>query len=133
LATAGQPTETQLQDIASGSYQVVINLGLYDQKYCLQDEKGLVRSLGMNYYHIPVNFQAPKLEDLEKFFLVMDETENKKIFIHCAANKRVSCFLALYGENKLGWSREKADALIHSIWKPDKVWSSFIKLTREQK
>lgn len=101
LTTAGQPSELQLREIASEGFEVVINLGLMDPKYCLPDEMGLVQLLGLEYHHIPVDFQSPKLEDLQSFFHVMDAAKSKKLFIHCAANKRVCCFLALYGESKL--------------------------------
>ena len=50
LATAGQPTEAQLAAIAADGYHTVINLALHDDpRYSLNDEAGLVQSLGMNY------------------------------------------------------------------------------------
>ena len=60
IATGGQPSESQLTDVASAGYQVVINLGLLDPKYCLRDEAGLVAGLGMEYHHIPVVFADPE-------------------------------------------------------------------------
>ena len=132
LATAGQPSVAQLHDIANTGFEVVINLGLLDPKYCLSDEAMLVQSLGLEYHHIPVNFQAPKLENLQNFFSVMNRVKNKKVFVHCAANKRVSSFIALYGEAKLGWERKKADAFIETIWQPDEVWDLFIEDARQE-
>lgn len=41
LGTGGQPTERQLHELAREGYEVVINLGLLDPKYCLPDEAGL--------------------------------------------------------------------------------------------
>lgn len=131
LATSGQPSETQLRDVAAAGFEVVINLGLLDLRYCLPNEAGLVQSLGLEYHHIPVNFESPQLEDLRRFFSVMDTAQGKKVFVHCAANKRVSSFVALYGETKLCWSREKANALINRIWQPDEVWTLFIAQARE--
>jgi protein tyrosine phosphatase (PTP) superfamily phosphohydrolase (DUF442 family) len=132
LATAGQPSETQLKEIADAGFEVIINLGLLDPKYCLSDEAGLIQSLDLEYHHIPVNFQTPKLENLKNFFSVMDIAKNKKVFIHCAVNKRVSSFIALYGESKFNWSREKANATIEQIWQPDEVWDSFIAHARQE-
>lgn len=37
LATAGQPTENQLREIAKAGYDVVINLGLTGTNYALPD------------------------------------------------------------------------------------------------
>ena len=121
-----------MQEIADAGFEVIINLGLLDPKYCLSDEAGLVKSLGLEYHHIPVSFQKPKLANLHNFFSVMDKTKNKKVFVHCAANNRVSIFIALYGEAILGWSREKADAIIEYIWKPDEVWNSFLVSARQE-
>lgn len=132
LATAGQPSETQLKEIADAGFEVIINLGLLDPKYCLSDEAGLIQSFNLEYHHIPVNFQIPKLENLQNFFSIMDIVKDKKVFIHCAANKRVSSFIALYGEAKFNWSREKADTIIECIWQPDEVWYSFIKQARQE-
>ena len=68
LSTAGQPSEEQLRGIAQEGYKVIINLGLLDSRYCLEDEAGLVNSLGLEYVHIPVNFQSPMMDDLKQFF-----------------------------------------------------------------
>ena len=102
LATGGQPSEEQIQELAQAGFELIINLGLLDPRYCLEDEVGLVRSLGMEYHHIPVNFQAPTIEDLTQFFTVMQAAAGKRIFVHCAANYRVSSFVSLYpGEARL--------------------------------
>lgn len=131
LATAGQPSERQLQALAHLGFEVIINLGLLDPRYCLADEAGLVRSLGMVYHHIPVDFQAPKEEEFQRFFEVMVASHGKKVFVHCAANKRASSFVSLYGQAKLGWSQEKANALIRRVWTPDSIWVSLIERIRQ--
>ena len=99
LATAGQPSEPQLKTLAAG-FEMVVNLGLLDPRVCLPDEPGLIQSLGMAYRHIPVDFNAPRFENLERFFEVMDASRDQRVFVHCAANYRVSAFVALYGEAK---------------------------------
>jgi protein tyrosine phosphatase (PTP) superfamily phosphohydrolase (DUF442 family) len=130
LATGGQPSEPQLQEIAQAGFEVVVNLGLLDPRYCLPDEAGLAGSLGMAYQHIPVDFNAPQVEDLEKFFDVMDASTGKKAFVHCAANYRVSGFLSLYGQARLGWSPAEADAHIRRVWEPNDTWKAFLEESR---
>ena len=130
LATAGQPSERQLEDVAREGFETVVNLGLLDPRYCLADEAGLVESLGMAYHHIPVDFKAPQLEDLGAFFDVMDLSSERRVFVHCAANYRVSVFVALYGQARLGWSVDQADAHIRLLWEPDKTWQRFIDTSR---
>ena len=132
IATAGQPSEQQVQELARAGFEVVVNLGLMDPRYCLADEAGLANSLGMTYHHIPVDFRAPRAEDLEKFFNVMDRTRGQKIFVHCAANYRVSSFIALYGQARLGWSASQADAHIRRVWEPDDTWRTFLEESRQQ-
>jgi protein tyrosine phosphatase (PTP) superfamily phosphohydrolase (DUF442 family) len=125
IATGGQPSESQLKDVASAGYQVVINLGLMDPKYCLRDEAGVVATLGMEYHHIPVVFTDPKPGDFQRFVDVMASHRDQKIFIHCALNWRVSAFVALYGELRLGWPRSRADAHMSTFWEPNEVWTNF--------
>src|SRR5215468_6736069 len=104
LATAGQPSEQHVRELASAGFEVIVNLGLLDPRYCLADEAGLTRSLGMAYHHIPVDFHAPQHQALGEFFRVMDASRGRSVFVHCAANYRVSSFVALYGQARLGWS-----------------------------
>ena len=70
--------------------------------YSLADEERSVTKLGMEYIHIPVIWQSPTSDDLDKFFDVMEKYKNKKFFVHCAANMRVSSFVALYRVIKEG-------------------------------
>jgi uncharacterized protein (TIGR01244 family) len=127
LATSGQPTEAQLHEIAAAGFATVINLALHDDpRYSLADEAGIVKALGMTYIHIPVQFSAPTKEALLKFFDAMTAHAGKKIWIHCAANMRVTVFLGLYRVIKQNWEYERAFALMNDLWQPDAVWSSFI-------
>jgi protein tyrosine phosphatase (PTP) superfamily phosphohydrolase (DUF442 family) len=126
LGTAGQPSEAQLAAVAGAGYEVVVNLGLLDPRYCLADEAEVTRSLGLAYHHIPVDFQAPHPAALDEFFRVMDASRGRKVFVHCAANYRVSSFVALYGQARLGWSAAQADAHIHRVWEPNATWQRFI-------
>jgi protein tyrosine phosphatase (PTP) superfamily phosphohydrolase (DUF442 family) len=130
LATAGQPTEDQLLAVRSHGFDTVVNLGLQDPRYCLPDEARTVGELGMSYHQIPVNFQNPTLTDFEAFQRVMRECRGRRLFVHCAANLRVSCFIALFGETDLGWTREQADAHIRRLWEPNEVWNDFLQKVR---
>jgi len=130
LATAGQPSEQHVRELAAAGFGVIVNLGLLDPRYCLADEAGLTRSLGMEYHHIPVNFNAPQSDDLQKFFEVMYTSREKKVFVHCAANYRVSGFIALYAQSRLGWSAEQADAHVSRVWNPNDTWRAFIEASR---
>lgn len=127
LATSGQPSESQLAAVARAGFRIVINLGLHDDpRYSLRDEAGTVRSLGMQYVHIPVAFDAPNESDLLAFFDAMEKHKNEKILVHCAANMRVSAFVGLYHAIRKGEPADSAFALMKTIWQPNSVWATFI-------
>jgi uncharacterized protein (TIGR01244 family) len=129
IATSGQPTEEQLREIGKAGYEVVINLGLTESDYALEDEEGLVRDLGMKYVHIPVIWEDPTPENLEEFLSIMEVYQENKVFIHCAANMRVSVFIALDRVLRLGWNLERAMEDVRKIWVPNAIWTTFIQQT----
>lgn len=124
IATAGQPTEGELTAVAEAGYEVVVNLDQIASDYALDDEGGLVRSLGMEYVHIPVVWENPTRADLDRFCEVMDARRDKKLFVHCVANRRVSVFIALYRVLKLGWAVQKARQVTFLNTMPD-YWQCF--------
>ena len=127
LATAGQPSEGQLQAIAADHYEVVINLALHDDpRYSLKDEAATVGALGMQYIHIPVQFSAPALTQLHEFCAAMAASAGRKVFVHCAANYRVTAFVGLDRVLRQQWDEERAFALMREIWQPDETWQRFI-------
>ncbi len=92
----------------------------------MKDEASSVQKLGLEYIHIPVQFAAPTESDLIKFFDAMDRHRHHRVWVHCAANMRVTAFLGLYRRLREGWPEERAFALLREIWQPDEVWSEFI-------
>jgi uncharacterized protein (TIGR01244 family) len=126
LACAGQPTEEQLQIIASEGYSTIINLALTGTKYSLPDEAASVKALGMTYHHIPVQFDNPQLNELEDFLALMDQHKGEKLLVHCAANYRASVFTGLYLLAANEFSHDEMTALIENIWQPDAVWQQFV-------
>lgn len=126
LGTAGQPGRGQFAAIAAAGYEVVINLAMPDSTGALADEDDLVGEQGMEYVHIPVVWEAPTLADLERFLATMDRLGDRKVFVHCAMNMRVSCFVLLYRVLRLGIPLGEAWQVMQKIWQPDPVWSAFM-------
>lgn len=126
LGTAGQPTRQQFADVEAAGYRVVVNLAMPDSTNALPDERQLVTEQGMEYVHIPVVWDAPTLDDLERFLAVMDAHQSHKVFVHCALNMRVSCFVFLYRIIRQGVPPEVAGETLRRIWEPNAVWQSFI-------
>jgi protein tyrosine phosphatase (PTP) superfamily phosphohydrolase (DUF442 family) len=126
LGTAGQPTRDQFADIAAAGYEVVINLAMPDSTGALSDEGDLVAAQGMVYVHIPIVWERPTLADLARFFDEMTARRGARVFVHCALNMRVSCFVYLYRVIRLGVPPEAAARAMARIWQPDEVWRAFL-------
>ena len=130
IATAGQPTIEQYPAIAIAGYQVVINLALKDSPKALADEGSIASNLGLEYIDIPVEWDAPTLEKLQEFVSVMDVHIEQKIFVHCAANKRVSVFMYLYRQIHQGVDETTARRDLAKIWVPNQIWQNLIDAKR---
>ncbi|MBD2449359.1 protein tyrosine phosphatase family protein [Nostoc sp. FACHB-152] len=126
IATSGQPTAEQFATIKEAGYQLIINLALPTSNNALPNENEIVESQGMQYVHIPVIWENPTLEDLNQFFNVMQANAEKQIFVHCAANMRVSAFIYLYRRLRQGLNDEIAKQDLQQIWIPNEVWNNFI-------
>ncbi|OKH21159.1 protein tyrosine phosphatase family protein [Chroogloeocystis siderophila] len=126
IATAGQPTAQQFADIKAAGYEVVVNLALPASTNAITNEQKIVEDLGMDYVHIPVIWEKPTLEDIERFFNVMQANTNKKVFVHCAMNMRVSAFMYLYRVIHEQTSVEEAKQDLQRIWQPNDTWQQFI-------
>ncbi|HSH95108.1 MAG TPA: protein tyrosine phosphatase family protein [Roseimicrobium sp.] len=132
LGTAGQPTEAQLALIRENGFGSVINLALPTSDNALANEGSIVTRLGMSYVHIPVDFKAPTSTDFRAFCRVMEAFTDRPVFVHCAANMRVSAFVFLYRVlcQKVPVSLAEKD--LHAIWQPDETWSRFIQEQLQQ-
>lgn len=126
LACAGQPSEGELASVAEAGYAVVVNLGLLGTQYALPDEAGRVRALGMDYVHLPVQWRGPTPADLHAFLRAMRALAGRRVFVHCAANKRATAFLAVHCVRALGWTPERARGLVRSVWEPDALWARLL-------
>ena len=126
LACSGQPTEEQMTFVATDGFKTVINLGLTDGKYALNDEAGMVKNLGMQYHHIPVQFDNPQLSELEYFISLMNDCGADKTLVHCAANYRASVFTGLYLFSVHQLDDDGLEDFIGNIWQPDLIWQQFL-------
>lgn len=124
-ATSGQPSEAQFQLIKDAGYDTVINLAPTSVlENSVIEEAALLSQLGMNYVHIPVDFKNPTEEDFQSFVESLGNSD--KVWVHCAANMRVSAFTYRYRTTVLGDDKAEAAADLSKIWQPMGVWSDFI-------
>lgn len=129
IASSGQPEEMQFKDIAQAGYKVVINLAMPNSENAIPEEGYIVTARKMQYIHIPVPFEAPTSEHLKDFISVMEAFKNKKVWVHCVVNYRVSAFLYLYMRLVNNATIEEANKVILKSWKPNDIWKSFMEIT----
>jgi protein tyrosine phosphatase (PTP) superfamily phosphohydrolase (DUF442 family) len=128
LFTGGMPNPEQLQDAAQRGVDLVINLAPHEVSNALPGERELVTSLGMQYINIPVIWNTPTKDGLDRFMDVMDQNGDKRILVHCQANFRATAFVALYRILRQGWNADRAMEGMHKIWDTEDypIWKMFI-------
>ena len=126
LATAGQPTEEELPAIRDAGYEVVVNLALPTSTGALDDEAASVARLGLEYVALPIDFERPRVETALRFFDVLDRFRDRRLFVHCAANMRVSALMFAYRVARGEMSREEAADDLELIWVPNPTWARYI-------
>jgi protein tyrosine phosphatase (PTP) superfamily phosphohydrolase (DUF442 family) len=126
LATAGQPTRDQFADIKAAGFEVVINLVPSQNPNFLPGEPEIIEALGMRYIGISVDWGHPTVTDLHCFFEAMETNRDKKLFVHCAANKRASVFVFLYRVLRLNIDEADAEDDMDRIWTPEGTWRAFL-------
>jgi uncharacterized protein (TIGR01244 family) len=137
VATSGQPTAAQMAAARDEGIRVVVNLAPTGEVTgVLDDEAETVRSLGMEYHHLPIPWDDPRPEHFDAFAEIMDGVAEDKVLVHCAANYRVTAFYALYAMRRDGWSEACADELMTRIWgddptqRMDDAWRRFVLAVR---
>lgn len=133
VATSGIPTEEQLSGLKTEGFAAVINLLPDESSNAVAGEEDIIRDQGLEYYHIPVDFEDPTDEDFNAFTDALEGLGDQKILVHCASNFRASAFFALYAMKHIEWSEEQADELIDSLWDPiaNPPWDQFIEDMRD--
>ncbi len=134
LATSGQIGYDQIEAVRDAGYEVVVNLAPA-RKETNAEEGFRVTESGMTYVQIPVSWEEPSLRDLQLFFDVMEANRDRKVYVHCFANMRVSVFVYLYRTIRLGESEQKARGDLAKIWDPasEKQWEAFIEKAQVKK
>jgi len=126
FSSSGQPDAKQLKALSEAGFRRVIYLAFNDNKTAIESEDRIVKSLGMDYVHIPVDFDRPSLDDFEDFAAVLNRDKDIRTLLHCQINLRASTFSFLYRVIYGGVSMADAKSDLDAIWQPDKVWYQYI-------
>ena len=127
LSSSGQPTALQLEEIQEQGFERVIYLAFTDNDTAIEDEDRVVKQLGMDYVHIPVDWEDPAPADFKIFASIMGEKNTVKTLLHCQVNFRASTFSFLYRVAILGVPILDAKEDLDSVWAPNETWFRFIR------
>jgi len=126
FSSAGQPSKEQLPLIKEAGYNRVIYIAFSNGRTAIPEEDQLVKDLGMDYLHIPVDFNNPTLRDFNAFADAMQREPESKTLLHCQVNARATAFSFLYRVIYQGADIAAAKADMNSVWTPNSVWRDFI-------
>ena len=93
LFRGGQPTEAGYKRLKQLGVKSVINLRLEDPS-----EEKMVKDLGFRYFYLPIpDTNAPTAQQISDFMKIMNDRNNGKVYIHCAAGvNRTGTMTALW-------------------------------------
>ena len=126
LTTSGQPTEGELALIASVGFDRVIFLAFTNHPKAVAHEDDIVRDQGLQFIHIPVDWESPSPTDFAAFAAMMQTFSSGRTLLHCEVNFRASVFGFLYQVLFEGADVDEAMSLMQSIWVPNDTWEAFI-------
>lgn len=128
IGTAGQPQTEQFEIIAEHGFSTVINIAMPDHPESIDSEGNIVTSLGMNYFHLPVPFDAPRADHVKQFYHLLQAQQDRQLFVHCIMNYRVSAFMYHYLINAQGYTSELARSPIFDRWNIEPQWQKIMEL-----
>ena len=126
FASAGQPTIGQLELLHDAGFERIVYIAWSDQENAIVNEDRVVRNLGMEYLHIPVEWEAPALSDFELFAGAMQQAPGRKTLLHCQVNYRASVFALLYRTIYMNVPLAEAKSDMNSVWVPNEAWRNLI-------
>lgn len=126
LWTSGQLSEADIASLPELGIEIVINLATPSSSNALPGEAELVAREGISYFQIPVEWENPQLDQLEQFFCFMNAFKNRKVWVHCALNMRVSAFIYLYRRIVRMEDETASSWPLREVWEPNETWRAFI-------
>lgn len=126
FASAGQPTREQFQLIREAGFERVVYIAFSNGGQALPDEDVLVKSLGMRYLHLPVDWANPLPGDFETFAAYLRQEPDSPTLLHCQVNARATAFSFLYRVIYEDVPVAMAKADMNTVWQPNETWRDFI-------
>ena len=128
LFSSAQPSVEQLQQIKEYGCGTVINLATSQSENHLPTQDQICLDLGLNYLHIPLDWNMPSPEQC---LLILDLMQhliqnNEIVWVHCDKNQCMSSLIYLYRQFYMDMDLPTAQELLHQIWEPNATWTGLI-------
>jgi hypothetical protein len=120
-ATSKQPLAKHVPLLAGMGFDQIIYLALTTSNTAIQREDELVGKNGMEHLRVAVDSPKPSLRNFELFAAILNNSGDRKSFIHCQVNYRASTFSFLYWVTYLGVPVDEAKRDLDKVWGPDPV------------
>ncbi len=101
-----QPMDHDYKDLATLGVKTVIDL----TKDGRDDEAGLVKQAGMQFYRIPLTTtDRPSDEAVAQFLKIVTDPANQPVYVHCQGGRhRTGTMTAVYRITQDGWTADRA-------------------------
>jgi protein tyrosine phosphatase (PTP) superfamily phosphohydrolase (DUF442 family) len=128
FCSGGQPTLAQLAELKSQGITTILNLRVTGERgFDAAAEEAETKKLGLKYFQIPVDNQAPKDEQADEFLKITDNAQNRPVFIHCGSANRVGGFFLIRRVLRDGMTFDAAKAEAQKIGLRSAVLEEFAK------
>ena len=114
ICTGGQPSMENLEKMKAQGVRSVVNLRRASE-YNFEEEAATAKKLDLRYFHIPVDKNNLKDEQVEEFLKVTGDPQNRPIFIHCTSAGRVGTFWMIRRVLLDNWKIEQAEVEARKI------------------
>ncbi len=126
FASAGQPTVEQFSAVRDAGYERVIYIAFTNNQNAIANADQVVKGLGMDYIHIPVDWNNPTERDFYAFADAMQRAPDMKTLLHCQVNARATAFSFLYRVIYEDVPVAEAKADMNTVWQPNATWRDLI-------
>ena len=109
IACGGSTKPEAIREIKNMGFKSVINLRLASEEGAQVEEEGaVVKSVGMNYVHLPFNMQTPDPKLIDNFIAAVTAPANQPAYVHCAAGGRAAALWMVKRVLADGWDEARA-------------------------
>lgn len=108
ILIAGQPKDTELQQLHEKGFKTVINLRSLEECGIVDSEERIVEDAGLNYASIPVSPQTINETKVGRFLQALATKDALPAIVHCGGGGRAGIMVLLHLAITQKWSVQQA-------------------------